>query len=268
MKSAPPLFFVLGLTLFALGGATSARAQAIKVYISAPGVSTETYNNAQVEPFSTFTAGLFTNPQASTALALGGTNATYTPANPASPASSIINGGTYAASSTSGNYLAVTPGNSVTLSLAVAVPYLGVDIAALDNGNNLSFYSGPNGTGSLLGTFNAGSIKSLFANPTVRAVNGQAYNSSSYLGQPGSGNDGGEYFAFAHFFPQNGVTIRSVVFSQTQGGNFETDNHSLLTTAPAVDGTFVAVPEPSTWALLLGGAGLLGIAARRRAIRV
>jgi hypothetical protein len=63
------------------------------------------------------------------------------------------------------------------------------------------------------------------------------------------GNQGvGFYMNFYSAMP-----ITKVTFSATQNA-FESDNHSYI----------AAVPEPSTYAMLLAGIGLVGVAARRR----
>ena len=257
MKTALPLFSALSLTLLGLAVAPRAEAQSIKAYVSAPGTSTDTYSGAQIETFNSFATGTFTT-LTSTSLAIGGTNATYTVAGTTTPKPSVNANDTYSASTTSQNYLAITPSDTVTLTLASAVPYVGVDIAALDNGNSVSFY---NAAGTLISTFSAATITSLFSGTTVTAVNGTSYTTSSYKGQPGNtANNSAQYYAYMHFFGQNGTTIKSIVFSETAGGNFETENHSILTTAPAVDGSFVAVPEPGVGATVAAGcAGLLAL---------
>lgn len=61
---------------------------------------------------------------------------------------------------------------------------------------------------------------------------------------------GGQYF---NFFAGAGHQITSVVF-RSAGNAFETDNHA----------TIAAVPEPQTYAMLLGGLGVVGFVARRR----
>lgn len=72
---------------------------------------------------------------------------------------------------------------------------------------------------------------------------------AALAGQLGNGNQGvGFYMNFTGDAP-----ITKVTFASTQDA-FESDNHSYI----------AAVPEPETYAMLLAGLGLIGVAARRR----
>lgn len=55
-------------------------------------------------------------------------------------------------------------------------------------------------------------------------------------------------------------TVNSVVFGSS-GDSFEFDNIAVVAAAP---GVVSAVPEPQTWALMIGGFALVGAALRRR----
>ena len=273
MKKSSFALSALSLALLGLTALPQAHAAgSLRVYASAPYVSNDTYTGAQIETFNGFTAGTFTS---LTSTSITSVTATYTSGGTTTPKPSVNANDIYAASTGSGQYLAITPGDTVTLTLSAAVPYLGIDVAAIDSGNNISFYDANN---SLIGTFNAGTINTLFPNnttSTVTAVNGTTYNTNKYYGQPtaatppaASGNNAAQAYAYLHFFGQNGTTIKSVVFSESAGGNFETENDSVLTTAPTVDGTFVsvgAVPEPGVGATI--AAGCLGLLALSRLSR-
>ena len=67
-------------------------------------------------------------------------------------------------------------------------------------------------------------------------------------------------WVFVNFFATEGTTFDRIVFfeSPTVGG-YESDNHTV--------GFYTSVggiPEPATWAMMILGFGLVGVAARRR----
>ena len=156
----------------------------------------------------------------------------------------------------------------MSLQLTNKVHYFGFAWGAGDDNNRVSFYNGA----SLLGTFSSLDIQALLTNPTVTAVNGSIYNSPDYLGQPGSGHtiNNGENYAFVHFLITAG-TDRIDFFNTNTGTGFESDNHTIRTTAPNVAGSslvfvtnLTVAPEPGTLALLLlGAAGGLVVKRRR-----
>ncbi|MFN7174522.1 MAG: PEPxxWA-CTERM sorting domain-containing protein, partial [Thermaurantiacus tibetensis] len=71
-----------------------------------------------------------------------------------------------------------------------------------------------------------------------------------------------EPFVFVNFFMTGSERLTRVVFTNSGGGTgFESDNHTV--------GYFThmsgnAIPEPGTWAMLIVGFGLIGLAMRRR----
>ncbi len=107
------------------------------------------------------------------------------------------------------------------------IDYFGA--AGFGNVLNISAYSGLNGTGTLLGSFDGQQFN--FQN-----------NNVYFMGVVSSSND-----------------IGSIVFNRAfdaSGDTIGIDN--------IVSGTFGAVPEPASWALLIAGFGLTGAAMRRR----
>jgi hypothetical protein len=153
---------------------------------------------------------------------------------------------------------------SLTLTSAahVGINYFGYWLSALDAGNFVTFYG--NG-GQKLFTFDPSDV--------LAAVNASA-NPSQYYGNPNSafaGQDGGEPFIFLNFFDTNG-TFSKVSFSENGGGGYESDNHTVGhyltmghgTLIPLTGSVTAAVPELSTWAMMLLGFGGLGFAGYRR----
>ena len=127
-------------------------------------------------------------------------------------------------------YIAVGVGSSATLTLGTATQFLGLLWGSVDSFNTLTFYSGNNGSGSVVGTLTGLNLPSTGANGD-RGPNGTAYiniNSTQ---------------AFSSLVLTSSVNA------------FELDNI-------AYGPNQVPVPEPVSIALL--GAGLAGLAAVRR----
>lgn len=123
-------------------------------------------------------------------------------------------------------FLAVLAGQTATFSFATAVKSFSVYIGSVDAYNSLQF-------------------------------TGPGYDSGVFSASVLPGGDNGNQVAgdtnrrfFFNFGP--GESVKTVTLSSSQN-SFEIDN--IATTS---------VPEPSTWAMLVGGFGLVGFARRRR----
>lgn len=171
----------------------------------------------------------------------------------------------YGGAGGTGNYAVAFPNTSYSLSLTSdvqgGVNYFGYWLSALDQGNFVTFYGS---NGQKLFTFNPLDV--------ILAVNLSA-NPSLYYGNPNAphqGQDGGEPFIFVNFFDTNG-SFSKIVFNEVNyGGGYESDNHTVGRYLTTGQGTLVplvnsvsAVPELSTWAMMLVGFAGLGLAGHR-----
>ena len=74
------------------------------------------------------------------------------------------------------------------------------------------------------------------------------------------GGNGNEVYSFLNVYFTGGDTFdRIKIYQKTGGGGYESDNHTVGFWTETG-----GVPEPATWAMLIAGFGLVGMAARRR----
>jgi hypothetical protein len=166
-----------------------------------------------------------------------------------------------------GNYLGVSTSSSVTISLDSSVymdgaQYFGIYLTASDVNNTISFYQDD----ALVFSFsNATLLAMIPKNLTLTAINGSTYNTNNYYGQPGTNLNSNDAYAYLNFVATEGTTFNKVVLSQLGSGSskLETDNHSIMATAPVIPSTLVDVPEPSVFAMSIATVSLLGLRRHR-----
>jgi hypothetical protein len=143
----------------------------------------------------------------------------------------------------------------VTTALAGGVNYFGFWLSALDGQNQLKFFKG----GSQVFSFSA--------SDALTFINAQP-NASDYYCNPNTGRttqNCGEPYAFLNFYGTNGTTFDRIQFFQDPvSGGYESDNHSVGQWDRISGDPLGGIPEPSSWAMLIAGFGLVGAAARRR----
>lgn len=223
MKSAP--FRPTLPTLLALSAVAMLPASGALVFtIEAPGVQQTTVAGVVTEDFNdgTFASDIGTYS--------GGT---------------IMAADQFGGAGGTGSYLFATAGSPSTLTLSKPQSYFGVWWSAGDARNSLSIYNQDN---VVIGSYVVGDIIPLLG--------------PAYYGNPNSGQNASEPYAYLNFTATGTDYITKVVFG---GSNFESDNHSVTEERITPPGTPPggAVPETGS-SLALGGLALLGIAGLRR----
>ena len=174
---------------------------------------------------------------------------------------------------TTTNYFALgaQSGTSAPVSVTLNLPadYFGFWWSAGDVNNGISLYTGD----SLLAHFTTQMLVTLLNGGSghVTAIDGATYSSSSYYGNPNTGEDTSEPFAFVDIVA-TGLTFDRIVFDNngTTGTGFESDNHTVTSEPVTLSGDHVfvgnldvAAPEPTPVMLLAGGLALLATVRRR-----
>jgi len=172
----------------------------------------------------------------------------------------------YGGAGGNGQYAVTFNSTGYSLDLSTKQPggvtYFGYWLSALDPGNEVSFYS----KGKLLFDFKPSDV--------IAAIKSTA-NPSAYYGNPNSpykGWNSSEPYAYLNFFATGNTTFDKVVFKEVNYyGGYESDNHTIGKWSTLGTGTAVklissvsAVPENSTWIMLIAGMGMVAATMRRR----
>lgn len=239
------------LVVLALGCVPGAARADIVVTLEAPGVQASTVSGVSTETFNGFPLGLF-----ATLVSPVGTFTAGPPGMGITPPGPF--GGAFQT-----QYLLAGAGAApvITLDLAGAQAYVGFYLPALDFTDTIRLFSG----GTLLASFNLSTLSPFFQ--TTGGPFGMGH-----FGNPNTGQNPTEPYAYLNFFGTAGTTFDRIVFDNGGPvGGLEVDNVSVRATpvAPPFPGTLVAtivvIPEPGSVVLLsLGGAVVLASGWRRR----
>ncbi len=97
--------------------------------------------------------------------------------------------------------------------------------------------------GQVIGTFATSDVITLIPNNNtyqITAINGTQYFTKNYYGKPGTGQNSNEPYAFLHFVATEGMAFDAVELSMGGGGEFENDNHTIMTSGtPTLNSTWV-----------------------------
>lgn len=225
-----------------LATSPAAAVDIFEVTFEAPGVQSSTFvsNQIGVETFDARAAGptTFTNSFGS------GFSVTY---NNISTLGAGNNGGAGGV----GRYMRVGGGDSSTIDITTTtgagINYFGIAFSAFDPGNFIDFKRD-------------GQIVFTFGPAEVLAALG-ACPGGPYCGNPNAqflGAVSAEPYAFVNFVNRSGF-FDQVVLRQNSPVNpnagYQSDNHTFAN---------IVVPEPTTWAMLIAGFGLVGAMSRRK----
>ncbi len=121
------------------------------------------------------------------------------------------------------------------------INFFGAYFSATDATNTISFYKNGVDGETLVQSFQLGDLWS-----------------GAHIGDQGS--------TYIDFKFTDGQTYDKIVFDQPNSPfGFESDNHTVGTWRPSGDDhDTLGVPEPASWAMMLGGFGLIGATMRRR----
>lgn len=138
--------------------------------------------------------------------------------------------------------------STYSLTLSESVNYFGMWWAAGDGSNLLEFYLGDTKVAQYLTATAMGALP------------------GSYYGNPNTGENGAEPYAYLDFYGTDGTVFDKIVFTTTSSCcGFESDNHAVVKSAVPGGGTNVSdVPEPSTFALI--GSAIAGLAILRHRV--
>ncbi len=231
----PARLLGLLMLLFAFGTSTQAQ-EYLRVYTSAPGmmVSNVTGGTLATETFESFSIPPDNYNWAPTPNGYTSVVGTYTQT---AGQSYIKDDDQYGAGT--GQYMAIRTGGKVRLVFDNPVEYFGFAWPAGDGQNNIKIYR----DGEIIGTFATADVIALLPkniNHFITSVNGTTYSTYNYYGKPGTGQNSGEPYAFLHFVSTPGLAFDEIEFAMGAGGEFENDNHTLLTSGSAVvQGTWV-----------------------------
>ena len=226
---------LVGTMLAAATSGTANAAGRITFSVDAPavqgsfvdGVTLETFDTGCVNPlaFGTFTGDCYSN------ISNDYSGASTTSSEP-------TRGGT-------GTNLAVIPsGGTATFNLDEPARYLGLHWEAGNRYDRVRLYSGD----TLLANFTFETLMdALEATEFVSADGGSTYTVSDYFGNPVTGGQGHEPYAYIHIFSSGGLTFDRIDIAEDAGspGEFEFDNMAVLFASDgAIDGsTFDDVVE-------------------------
>jgi LruC domain-containing protein len=229
-----PLTKIFLLLLFVASLQLSAQ-ESLKVFVSAPTVmvSNVTGGTLETETFEDFVA----LPNFSWAPLPAGYASNLGTYLQTEGQSYVKNDDQYGAGT--GKYMSIRNGARVNLELFSSVQYFGFAWPAGDGQNTIRIKR----NGQVIGEFMTVNVVSLLpknASNFITAIDGSSYSTFDYYGKPGTGQNNNEPYAYLHFVATPGLAFDEIEFAMGVGGEFENDNHSILSDgAPILQGDWV-----------------------------
>jgi hypothetical protein len=229
LRRPPSLSAMLIGAAFLLSG-FNAGAQTLGMYLSPPGEQNTTRAGATVETFSDATGAI----GATGSFAVGAWSG-------ATGGISRNAADQFGGAGGTGNYLALSSGNQLTITLIGDRKYVGFWWSAGNAGNTIEFYDDTN---TLLAQFTTNSLTTLLGGGgNITATNGNPYAKADYFGNPNppAGRNTAQPYGYINLLLQGAsVNFRTIIVRHSGGGGFELDNLAVTDTA-TVPGTWVDV---------------------------
>lgn len=231
--------------------ATQIARAGVAVTVDAPGIQASQIAGVTTETFDGFNPSYPYSTYTSLTTAIGTLSSPYPGLAIVDTSASIFGG-----AGGIGEYFAIGVGVSplATLTLNGPQTYFGFWWSAADQYNGVQLLSG----NQVIASFNPTTALGALTDPL-------------YYGNPNSGADAGEKFAYVNFFGTGGTTFDQILFSNPgNASDFEADNFSvyasqLAPTGSPIDGGVTNVtPEPSTLALFGTAITSMGLLRWRR----
>ena len=215
---------VAALCIVSVGSPATATTGTVTFGVDAPHVQYTYVTDAAVETFNTdcdspLEIGPFTG-----YCGYGGGNY-YAGASATTPAPST--GGV------SSNFASLSPGTAMTVTLDEPAYYVGFHWEAGNNYDRVQLFN----DGEMIANFSFQSLMDALAGTSFAAESGGVYSTADYYGNPVTGQQGHEPYAYVHIFAEGGVVFDQVVISEDAGslGAFEIDNLSVAYTQQEID---------------------------------
>jgi len=133
----------------------------------------------------------------------------------------------------SSNFASLSPGTAMTVTLDEPAYYVGFHWEAGNNYDRVQLFN----DGQMIANFSFQSLMDALAGSSFVAESGDVYSTANYYGNPVTGQQGHEPYAYVHIFAEGGASFDQVVISEDagSGGAFEIDNLSVAYTQQEID---------------------------------
>lgn len=133
----------------------------------------------------------------------------------------------------SSSFLTIASGSALDITLDQSAYYLGFHWEAGNEYDRVQLFN----DGELIADFSFESLMNALQESSFTADSGDVYSTSDYYGNPVTGQQGHEPYAFVHIFTSGGAVFDQVIISEDIGspGAFEIDNLAVAYTQQEID---------------------------------